>query len=319
MRNQDIEIAKQVIDTEIEGLKALEKALDDKFVSAVEMIHNCTGKIILSGMGKSGHIATKIAATLASTGTPSIFVHPAEASHGDLGMIGKGDIVILLSNSGETSELSDIIHYCKRFDIKLLSMVRRKTSTLVEASDVAFILPEIPEASPVAAPTTSTTMMLAWGDAIAMAVMNRKGFSKDDFGVFHPGGKLGSQFLKVSAIMAKGDLLPTIDQDALMSEAIIEITKKSLGCVIVIDSHNKVSGIITDGDLRRHMGEDIISKKVSEIAHQNPQTIRGNMLAIEALGIMNRKSITSLIVADEDKQLLGLVHIHHLLASGLAS
>lgn len=314
---KEIQIAKSVIDTEITGLKALEDALGDQFTEAVKLILSCKGKLVISGMGKSGHIATKIAATFSSTGTPAIFVHPAEASHGDLGMIAKDDIVILLSNSGETVELRDIIFYCKRFSIPIISIVRRKTSTLVEASDIPFILPEVPEASPVAAPTTSTTMMLAWGDALAMTVMEMKGFSKEDFGVFHPGGKLGSQFIKVSGVMASGNRLPIIKPEDKMSDVIIVITKQNLGCAATIDSEGRPSGIITDGDLRRHMGADIISKKAQDLLHKNPKTIKSSALAIEALGIMNKYSITSLLVVNENGKLVGVVHIHHLLAAGI--
>ena len=316
--NKDsIETAKKVLDKEIEGIEALKTVLDQKFEEAVNEIAACKGKVILSGMGKSGHIATKIAATLASTGTSAIFVHPGEASHGDLGVISKNDVCILLSNSGETAELKDIIFYCKRFEIKLISIVRRDTSTLVDASDIAFVLPEIPEASPVSAPTTSTTMMLAWGDALSMAVMSKKGFSKEDFGVFHPGGKLGSQFVKVSELMVKGDDLPLVFESDVMSDVLVKITEKSLGCALCVDHDMMLKGIITDGDLRRHMGEDIINKKAKEIIHENPQIISPEMLAVEALGIMNRSSITSLIVCDQGGKLLGLVHIHHLLNAGI--
>ena len=311
-----IEVAKSVLAKEIEGLKALEKALDDNFVKAVDIICDCKGKIVLSGMGKSGHIANKIAATFASTGTTSVFVHPGEASHGDLGMISKDDVVILLSNSGETAELKDIIFYCKRFDIPIISMVRRKSSTLVEASTIPFILPELPEVTNVAAPTTSTTMMLAWGDALSMAVMQQKGFSNDDFGVFHPGGKLGSQFIKVSQIMASGDALPKISESDKMSDVIIEMTQKSLGCALVVGSDDELIGIITDGDLRRHMGQDLVNKIAGDLLHKNPKTIKPNSLAVEALGIMNRSTITSLAVC-EDNKLKGLIHIHQLLSAGI--
>ncbi len=313
-----INIAKQVIEREIEGLKALEDALGEDFENAVNLILKCKGKLIVSGMGKSGHIARKIAATFASTGTPAIFVHPAEASHGDLGMITKDDAVILLSNSGETAELKDIIYYCKRFFIPIIGIVRRKTSTLVEASDISFILPEVPEVSSVAAPTTSTTMMLAFGDALAMTVMELKGFSKLDFGVFHPGGKLGSQFIKVANLMAKNDALPIVSEDTLISDAIIIMSKKGLGCVVAVDKQNKIQGIFTDGDLRRHINDNIISKKISEVLNKNPKNISPEKLAVEALAVMNKYSITSLIVCDENKILQGIIHIHQLLNAGLA-
>lgn len=313
-----IKIAKATIDREIDGLKALEKALDKKFVRAVDLICSCKGKLVISGMGKSGHIANKIAATFASTGTPAIFVHPAEASHGDLGMITKGDVAILLSNSGETAELKDVIFYCKRFAIPVISIVRRKTSTLVESSDIAFILPEIPEVSSVAAPTTSTTMMLAWGDALAMAVMDQKGFSNDDFGTFHPGGKLGSQFIKVSQLMLKGASLPIIKENDKMSDVILTITKKALGCAVAVDAKGKLVGIITDGDLRRHMNENIIKKKAKDLLHKNPKNIKSSKLAVEALELMNRYSITTLPVCDDKDKLVGMIHIHHLLSAGIS-
>lgn len=312
-----IKIAKATIDMEIEGLKALEKALGKSFVSAVELISQCKGKIVVSGMGKSGHIANKIAATFASTGTTAVFVHPAEASHGDLGMISKDDVVLLLSNSGETAELKDVIFFCKRFHIPIISIVRRKTSTLVEASDIAFVLPEVPEVSSVAAPTTSTTMMLAFGDALSMAVMENKGFSKDDFGTFHPGGKLGSQFIKVSQLMLKGPSLPIIKESDKMSSVIITITKKALGCAVAVDSKGKLTGIITDGDLRRHMNENIIKKKAKDLIHKNPKFIKSSKLAVEALEMMNRYSITTLPVCDDKDRLVGIIHIHHILNAGI--
>lgn len=315
-----LEIAKKIIDTEIEGLKALEEALGSKFEDAVNLILNCKGKVVLSGMGKSGHIARKIAATFASTGSSSFFVHPAEASHGDLGMIEKEDVVILLSNSGETAELKDIIYYCKRFNIPIIGIVRRNTSTLVEAAEIAFVLPEIKEAAgSVSAPTTSTTMMLAFGDALAITVMELKGFSNSDFGVFHPGGKLGSQFIKVSDIMAKGENLPKVSEDIKLTEAIIEMTGKALGCVVAVGESGILSGIFTDGDLRRHIGDDISNKSLSEVFTKNPKTIKPETLAIEALGLMNKFSVTCLPVCDDNKKLVGIAHIHQLLSAGLSN
>lgn len=318
MVSENIKIARKVLETEIEGIKALEDALDEKFDAAVEAILKLKGKLVLSGMGKSGHIARKIAATFSSTGTPAIFVHPGEASHGDLGMISKDDICILLSNSGETAELKDIIFYCKRFAIPVIGIVRRSTSTLVEAADIPFVLPDIKEASPIAAPTTSTTMMLAWGDALSMAVMERKGFGKEDFGVFHPGGKLGSQFILVSQLMKKGDSLPVVKATDKMDNVLIEITQKSLGCAVLTDDAGVVTGIITDGDLRRKMSDGLINKTAGEVASKKPSTIKPTMLAIEALGIMNERSITSLVVADENSKLQGIVHIHQILSAGVS-
>lgn len=316
MTNDYIKSAQKAIDLEVEGLNALKAALDDGFVAAVECVSGIKGRLIVSGMGKSGHIARKIAATLASTGTPAFFIHPGEASHGDLGMITEDDAVLLLSNSGETSELTDIINYTKRFSIPLIGIARRSTSTLVEAADIAIVLPEIPEASPVNAPTTSTTMMLAWGDALAVALLESRGFGKEDFQVFHPGGKLGSQFKKVSDLMHAGDSLPTVAQDTSMSEVLITMTKKSLGCAIVTEG-GSVLGIITDGDLRRHMESDLVSLKAGEVMKPGPISVSPEMVATEALGIMNDKSITSLLVCKDDA-LVGILHIHDLLRAGVS-
>jgi arabinose-5-phosphate isomerase len=316
MPKNDIAAAKRVFETEIAGLKALEDWLDDKFVAAVDILHAAKGRVILSGMGKSGHIARKIAATMASTGTPAMFVHPAEASHGDLGMITPNDAVILLSNSGETAELKDIIYYCGRFKIPLIGMVRRSTSVLVSASNVALILPEVPEACTVNAPTTSTTMMLALGDALAVALLERHGFSKDDFNVFHPGGKLGAAFIKVKDLMHSGDSLPLVKDDALMSDALLVMTKKSLGCVGVVNNSGDLLGIITDGDLRRHMSHDLISKNVKEIMTKNPLVTHEDDLAAKALNLMESKSITNLFVVVDGKP-KGVVHVHDILRAGV--
>lgn len=307
----------RVLEAEIKGLEALKLCIDNKFTDIIELLNAIPGKVILSGMGKSGHIATKIAATFTSTGTPAIFVHPGEASHGDLGVITKGDVVILLSNSGETQELSDIIHYTKRFSIPLIAIVRRKSSRLVETADLSIVLPEIPEASPIGAPTTSTTMMLALGDAIAISLLEKRGFTKDDFKLFHPGGNLGKQLTKVSELMRKGNALPIVSGKAKMSEVLVIMTRKSLGCAVVIDKEGELKGMITDGDLRRHMGLNIIKQKAKDVMTENPITVSPNMLAIEALGIMNKKSITTLCVVENDI-LVGMLHIHDILGAGVA-
>lgn len=319
--SKDILAAKAVLDREVEGLQALSNALDDKFTAAVDLLFQLKGRVIIGGMGKSGHIARKIAATLASTGTPALFVHPAEASHGDLGMVTKEDAVILLSNSGETAELSDIIEYCRRFSIPLIGVVRRPTSALVEAADIAFVLPEIPEASPVNAPTTSTIMMLAWGDALAVALMERRGFSKEDFNTFHPGGKLGSQLAKVDKFMKTGDALPVVGPADTMAHVLIVMTEKSLGLAVVADDQGKPVGVITDGDLRRHMGPELLHRKAQEVMTKNPITIRPTRLAVEALKRMNNtgKGITSLCVTDPASgRLVGIIHIHDLLRAGVS-
>ncbi len=312
-----INSAIRVLDAEIKGLDALKLCIDNKFMDIIELLHAIPGKVILSGMGKSGHIATKIAATFTSTGTPAIFVHPGEASHGDLGVITKGDVVILLSNSGETQELSDIIHYTKRFSIPLIAIVRKRNSKLVEAADLSIVLPEIPEASPIGAPTTSTTMMLVLGDAIAISLLEKRGFTKDDFKLFHPGGNLGKQLTKVSELMRKGNALPIINGKMKMSEVLVIMTRKSLGCAVVTDKEGELKGMITDGDLRRHMGLNIIKQKAKDVMTENPITVSPNMLAIEALGIMNKKSITTLCVVENDI-LVGMLHIHDILGAGVA-
>ena len=286
-KKQFINSAAKTIEIEIEGLKALKDfCKTDDFVKAIELILNTNGKVIVSGMGKSGHIANKIAATLASTGTPSFSIHPGEASHGDLGMITKDDIVILLSNSGETKELRDIIYYCQRFNISLIGIARSPKSELINASNVGLALPNIAEANNVKAPTTSTTMMIALGDAIAVALMEAKNFTNEEYGVFHPGGKLGSQFIKVKDLMRKGDEIPLINENKLLPKVLFEMTSKNLGCVGVLDNNNKLVGIVTDGDLRRHINSDFINSVAKKLMTQNPITIEENMLAAKAISLM---------------------------------
>lgn len=304
-----IETAKAVLRQEIEGIKALESILDENFSALVEKIAAITsnkGRVILSGMGKSGHIAHKISATLASTGTPAFFVHPAEASHGDLGMITPHDIVILLSNSGETVELKDIIEYSKRNGIFIAGIVRRKTSMLVESADIALVLPETPEASPIGVPTTSTTMMLALGDAIAIALLEKRGFSVSEYKDLHPGGKLGSNLRLVKDLMHKGDGIPKVLEDMEMSHVIVEMTKKSLGCAAVVNASGALIGSITDGDLRRSLSPDLLRKKAREIMKANPAHIKERALAVEALKVMNEKSISVLYVVSES-ELVGVI------------
>ena len=310
------EIACQVIDTEIEGLESIKANFNQDFNDLIDLILNIKGRVILSGMGKSGHIAKKIAATLASTGTPAFFIHPGEASHGDLGMISKDDIVILLSNSGETKELSDIINYCKRFAIKLVGIVRRSSSILVDTADVAIVLPEVAEASDINAPTTSTTMMLAFGDAVAVVLAQVKGFSKKDFGVFHPGGKLGNEFLKVAKIMRSKDELPLVKSNDLMSDVILEISQKSMGCAAVIDSEHKLVGIITDGDLRRHMDSDLLNQTALDVMKHDPKTISEDALAVEVVNLMTEYKITTIFVT-KNQQVVGAVHLHDCFKIGL--
>ena len=302
---------------EIQGLNALADSLGAEFSQTVECLAGIKGRVIVTGMGKSGHVARKIAATMASTGTPAYFVHPAEASHGDLGMITKDDCVIALSNSGETAELAAIIAYCKRFSIPLIGVVRRKNSMLVEAAAIAIVLPEIPEACKTGAPTTSTTMMMALGDAISVALVKRRGFDKQDFSVFHPGGKLGKAFILVSDLMHAREELPLVRECDKMQEVLLVMTSKRFGCAGVMGENNELTGIITDGDLRRHMTPDLLEKTAAQVMKTAPFTIRPTALAAEALAIMNERNITSLFVTDAKKP-VGIIHIHDALRAGVA-
>lgn len=315
--NQDIANGKAVLAQEITGLQALADNLGAAFTDTIEAIANIKGRVIVTGMGKSGHVARKIAATMASTGTPAYFVHPAEASHGDLGMITKDDAVLALSNSGETAELSDIIAYCKRFSIPLIGVARRQGSMLVEAANIAMVLPEVPEACITNAPTTSTTMMLALGDAISVALVNRRGFSKQDYRVFHPGGKLGKAFIRVLDLMHGGGELPLVSQADIMTDVLLVMTSKRFGCAGVVSENGDLTGIITDGDLRRHMRPDLLQKPAKEVMKASPLTIRPQALAVEALAIMNNNSITSLFVTEEATP-VGIIHIHDCLRAGIA-
>ena len=315
-KNLHIISAIKTIETEIEGLKSLIDFFDENYIKTVDLILNCKGRVIISGMGKSGHIANKISATLASTGTPAFFIHPAEASHGDLGMITSQDVVILLSNSGETKELRDIIYYCKRFEIPIVGIVRKQDSELSKASTIPLVIPAVKEANNVNAPTTSTTMMLALGDCLAVSLIEARGFNSDNFGTFHPGGKLGSAFLKVADIMRKDSQIPIVKFNTKMSEVIIEMTSKHLGCTAVVDNENKMIGIITDGDLRRHLNQNFFEEIAENIMTKNPITIVKESLAIEAFTLMNKKSITSIFVLENNK-IIGVLHLHDCLKAGV--
>jgi arabinose-5-phosphate isomerase len=314
----DLSSAKRVLHLEAEGLRALADDLGRPFVAAVEVLEKVSGRVIVSGMGKSGHVARKIAATLASTGTPAFFVHPGEASHGDLGMITDNDAIVALSNSGETVELADLVQFGKRFAIPLIAITCQGNSALALAATVALVIPASDEACPMGlAPTTSTTVMMALGDALAVTLLERKGFSADDFQVLHPGGQLGSKLLKVSDIMHGGDRIPLIDGTALMTDTIIEISSKSLGCVGVTAANGRLEGIITDGDLRRHMGDGILRRTAAEVMTPGSKTIRPGALASEAVRVMNAGAITSLFVVEDDRP-VGIVHIHDCLRAGVA-
>jgi len=313
-----LKTAVSVLKLEASALGQLAAGLGSEIDQALDLLFAATGRVIVSGMGKSGHIANKIAATLASTGTPAQFVHPAEASHGDLGMITNKDAVIALSNSGETTELADLITFTRRWSIPLIAITGRKESSLGQAADVALVLPKADEAGTLGlAPTTSTTMMLALGDALAVALLERRGFSAEDFHQLHPGGKLGQRLLRVAEIMHKGSELPLIPASAPMSQALIEMTTKTFGCVGVIGPGDTLTGIITDGDLRRHMGDNLLNQKAGDVMTKAPRTIRPQALAAEALNIMNEKSITALFVVEESKP-VGIVRLHDCLKAGLA-
>ncbi len=313
----ELNIAKDVINSAISGLIALSSSLGKDFKRLIEEIMNHNGRVIVSGMGKSGHIAKKIAATLSSTGTPAFFIHPSEASHGDLGMIQPDDLVILLSNSGETLELKDIIHYCKRFHILLVAIVRNPNSTLGLAADICIAVPAVPEALEFDAPTTSTTIMLVLGDAIALTLLENKGFSRRDFQLYHPGGRLGATFFRVKDVMHVDSELPIVHIDDRVADSINVITQKKFGCAAIIDDEQKLVGIFTDGELRRSINiPNLLEKKIKEVMTINPITISANSLVVEALDIMNKKKITILFVVDEHQYLKGLVHMHDCLKVG---
>jgi arabinose-5-phosphate isomerase len=314
----DLIAARRVLDIEAKGLMALAATLDLSFAQAAEQLAGIKGRVVVTGMGKSGHIARKIAATLASTGTPAMFVHPAEASHGDLGMITPSDALLCLSNSGETAELADLIDHAKRHAIALIAMVGRKASALARVADVVLLLPNAAEACPMGlAPTTSTTAMLALGDALAIALLERKGFTADDFQVLHPGGQIGKSLIKVKQIMHAGEELPLVVEGTPMRDALLVMTAKSFGCVGVVTPGGQLTGVITDGDLRRHIDDDLLARQVDQVMTLRPKTIQAEALAAEALGRMNRSKITSLFVVDGPRP-VGIVHIHDCLRAGLA-
>ena len=313
----DLSRAKRVLQIEADGLQALSASLDDPFVTAMDILESIDGRVVVTGMGKSGHVARKISSTLASTGIPSFFVHPGEASHGDLGMIDKSDAVIAFSNSGETPEMSDLIAYTRRFKIPLIAITSSTGSTISEQADVALILPQAEEACPMGlTPTTSTTMAMALGDTIAVVLMKRLGFTAEDFKLRHPGGQLGKRLLMVSDIMHTGEAVPLISGDEPMSNVIPEMTGKSFGCIAIVDKTKKIRGIITDGDLRRHMSNQILDRCAEEVMTPNPKLIRPSALASEAVQVMNDAKITNLFVVD-DENVVGIIHIHDCLRAGV--
>jgi arabinose-5-phosphate isomerase len=309
--------ARQVIAREAEGLAALAAALDDSFVRASQLILNTSGRVIVSGMGKSGHIGRKIAATLASTGTPAHFVHPAEASHGDLGMLTRGDVALLLSNSGETAELANIITHCRRFGIAMIGISSRKDSTMMRQCDVGLVLPNAIEACDTGiVPTTSTTMALALGDALAVALMQHRAFTAEHFRLFHPGGNLGAKLLRVRDLMHLNP--PMITADRPMSEALLQISQKGFGVVGVTDMAGQLAGIITDGDLRRNM-EGLMAMQAGDVMTANPRSLAPDALAQDALALMTSAQITCILVVDPvaPRQAVGILHIHDCLRAGV--
>lgn len=310
----------RTIDSEIKAIEELKHSLDaDSLTQALDFMQNSKGRIIITGMGKSGHIGKKIAASLASTGTPSFFVHPAEASHGDLGMITEDDVVIAISNSGESRELIDILNYCKRFGITLIAITKNPESSLAKAGDVVLILPNNGEACPLGlAPTSSTTATLVLGDILTIGMLERKGFSKEDFNDRHPGGKLGAILKRVSDLMHTGQEMPLLDENSNMQAVLLEMTSKRLGCVGFINSQTgDLTGILTDGDLRRCLSSKILEEKAVDLMTRNPKTISPNAMTAEALKIMHDKKITNLFVVENNKP-VGVIHIHDLLNNGVA-
>ena len=322
MASEAARSAKRTISAELGGLESLVEALDnglaEPFATAVQVLAAGKGRVIVTGVGKSGHIGSKIAATLASTGTPAFFVHPAEANHGDLGMIAHDDVILAMSWSGETAELKGIVAYSRRYRIPLIAVTSGQNSTLAREADVVLKLPKADEACPHGlAPTTSTLMQLAIGDALAVALLESRGFTAGDFHKFHPGGKLGASLTHVGDIMHQGERIPLVASGTGMRDAIMEITGKGFGCVGVVSPDGLLSGIITDGDLRRKINLDLLSMTVDEVMTRSPKTIRPDMLVAKALDIANASAITALMVTDNERP-VGIIHIHDLLRIGAA-
>jgi len=314
--------ARRTLELEYQGLAALKKALggplEHAFAEAVRIARAAKGRAIVTGMGKSGHIGQKVAATLASTGTPALFVHPSEASHGDLGMIARDDVVFAFSWSGETLELTNLINYSRRFAVPLIAVTSQAGSTLAKAAEVTLVLPRTKEACPHGlAPTTSTMMQMALGDCLAIALLESKGFTATDFKTFHPGGQLGANLKFASDIMHTGDELPLVGADVVMSDALVTMTEKSFGCLGVINADGALTGIITDGDLRRNMGADLVSRRTGDIMTPDPKTVAPDTLASATLELVNSSNITALFVVDDGRP-VGIVHVHDLLRAGVA-
>jgi arabinose-5-phosphate isomerase len=322
LHTQRIASARRSLQTETDGLKellaALEGKLGESFSLAVDVIFAASGRVIVSGMGKSGHVGRKIASTFASTGTPAMFVHPAEASHGDLGMITREDVVILLSSSGESAELRDIVNYTQRFSVPLVAITAAADSTLARAADIVLELPKVREACPNGlAPTTSTLLQLALGDALAVALLEERGFTARHFRDFHPGGKLGAALKLAKDVMRQLDQLPLANPPTRMREALVTMTEKACGCLGVVDAQGTLVGIITDGDLRRHMSPDLLERQAHEVMTLAPKTVALEALAFEVLETLNSANITTVFVVDDKGRPAGLIHIHDLLRIGV--
>ena len=318
MANSFVQAAKKVLQTEADALETLKNDLPNDFSDLVKLILNLNGRVIVSGVGKSGHIGNKIAATLASTGTPAYFVHATEASHGDLGMITEKDLCLLISNSGETSEIFDIVAHARRFSIPVATISSNTESTLVKAADFKLCLPVVEEACPIGmAPTTSTTMMLALGDALAVALMEAKNFNTENFKVLHPGGKLGAKMMMVSQVMHKSDALPLVETQTSMKETLLTMSSRGFGIAAVVNEKDFLVGVITDGDLRRHIN-DLMSKTAGEIASLSPITVVRETFVVDALKLMQENKITVLIVTSAGNKPVGILHIQDLLKVGAA-
>ena len=318
MANSFVQAAKKVLQTEADALETLKNDLPNDFSDLVKLILNLNGRVIVSGVGKSGHIGNKIAATLASTGTPAYFVHATEASHGDLGMITEKDLCLLISNSGETSEIFDIVAHARRFSIPVATISSNTASTLVKAADFKLCLPVVEEACPIGmAPTTSTTMMLALGDALAVALMEAKNFNTENFKVLHPGGKLGAKMMMVSQVMHKSDALPLVETQTSMKETLLTMSSRGFGIAAVVNEKDFLVGVITDGDLRRHIN-DLMSKTAGEIASLSPITVVRETFVVDALKLMQENKITVLIVTSAENKPVGILHIQDLLKVGAA-
>jgi arabinose-5-phosphate isomerase len=318
-----LDSARRTLGTERRALESLEQAFDGDlagpFLQAVEKIGAISGRVIVTGVGKSGHIGVKIAATLASTGTPAFFMHAAEANHGDLGMVGKGDAVVALSKGGESAELRNIIAYTRRFSIPLIAMTCSAESSLGKSSDIVLLMPNVQEACPHGlAPTTSTMMQLAMGDALAIALLEARGFTARDFHVFHPGGKLGAALSHVADIMHTGERVPLVARGTSLPEAISTLSRKHFGCVGILDEDGRLCGIVTEGDMARNLTRNLSQLSVDDIMTSSPKTVKANVLATAALALLNKHSIGALIVVDDDNRPVGLIHFHDLLRIGVA-